>query len=58
MCSEYHNDEVTFWLDMIQQWEKENAGPAPKRMYDALAEARAAERRAEDFILSQAKRPH
>ena len=30
------NDEVGFWLDMIQRWRLEKYDPVPHRMYQAL----------------------
>jgi hypothetical protein len=34
-------DEVKFWLYMIEWWETYKSEPVPKRMHDALAMAKA-----------------
>jgi hypothetical protein len=34
-------DEVKFWLYMIEWWETYKSEPVPKRMHDALALAKA-----------------
>ncbi len=36
MYSEDDQDEVSFWLAMIHQWETSHAEPVPKRMREAL----------------------
>ena len=51
-------EEATFWRELIQQWERENPGPAPKRMYEALDLAQQRLLRAVRFLSAQAKRPH
>ena len=30
------NDEVIFWMHMIEDWEVNNDGPVPERMHEAL----------------------
>ena len=51
-------EEDTFWRELIQQWERENPGPAPKRMYEALEQALRRLKRAQHFLTAQKRRPH
>jgi hypothetical protein len=39
MPNDEDQDEVSFWREMIQQWEALNAEPVPQRMREALAHA-------------------
>lgn len=39
MHNDEDQDEVSFWREMIQQWEALNAEPVPRRMHEALAHA-------------------
>ena len=41
MNSDDLEDEVKFWLYMIEWWETYKSEPVPKRMHDALALAKA-----------------
>jgi len=35
------DDEVKFWLHMIEWWETYKSGPVPQRMHDAMGLAKA-----------------
>lgn len=51
-------DEVSFWQDLIRQWEATQAGPVPQRMREALELARERWRWAEEAIQRLTDRLH
>ena len=58
LFDQFAPDEDSFWQELITQWEKDHPGPAPKRMYEALEQARRRQDRAIRFLSAQTTRPH
>jgi hypothetical protein len=51
-------DEVKFWLYMIEWWETYKSEPVPKRMHEALALAKAKFRLTEDQHFTGRRKNH
>ena len=58
MHNDEDQDEVSFWQEMIQQWEALNAEPVPQRMREALALAESNLRQIKETFTNLTRRLH